>query len=120
VAGSPDNPFFAKAMANRLGLLLGKGIDPWTTFTRGNPPSNPERVDALTAEFSRRLRLEEVDARHLRSRTAAFHCGNSGMRTTPSTSATQSRRLSAEQMVDALAMATGTVTLAGVPSDAGP
>src|ERR1043166_7320170 len=50
---SKENPLFAKSMANRTwSYFFGKGIiDPVDDIRGGNPPSNPELLDALTAEF---------------------------------------------------------------------
>jgi hypothetical protein len=49
----PDNPFFAKALCNRLwGHLLGRGlVDPVDDMRETNPPSNPELLDALAKDF---------------------------------------------------------------------
>jgi WD40 repeat protein/mono/diheme cytochrome c family protein len=48
-----DNPYFAKSFVNRLwGYLLGKGlIEPIDDIRAGNPPTNPELLDHLTAQF---------------------------------------------------------------------
>ncbi len=48
-----DNPFFAKAVVNRLwGLLFGVGIvDPVDDFNEKNLPSHPELLDALATAF---------------------------------------------------------------------
>ncbi len=50
---SADNPYFAKSYVNRLwGYLLGAGIiEPIDDIRAGNPPTNPELLDYLTAEF---------------------------------------------------------------------
>lgn len=50
---SSENPYFAKSFVNRMwSYLLGKGlIDPVDDIRAGNPPSNPELLDWLTAEF---------------------------------------------------------------------
>ncbi len=50
---SPDNPYFHRAAVNRIwGELFGVGIvDPVDDFRATNPPSNPELLDALVAEF---------------------------------------------------------------------
>ncbi len=50
---SPDNPYFAKSYVNRLwGYLFGVGIiEPIDDIRAGNPPSNPELLDALTRHF---------------------------------------------------------------------
>jgi hypothetical protein len=49
----PDNPFFAKALCNRMwGHLLGRGlVDPVDDLRETNPPSNPELLDALAKDF---------------------------------------------------------------------
>jgi hypothetical protein len=49
----PDNPFFAKALANRYWKhFLGRGIvDPEDDMRVTNPPSNPELLDALARSF---------------------------------------------------------------------
>ncbi|HJZ54802.1 MAG TPA: DUF1549 and DUF1553 domain-containing protein [Gemmataceae bacterium] len=50
---SPENPFFAKAIANRVWAdLMGRGlVDPVDDMRATNPPSNPELLDALAADF---------------------------------------------------------------------
>jgi len=50
---APTNAYFARGYVNRLwGYLFGRGlIDPIDDTRAGNPPSNPELLDYLTAEF---------------------------------------------------------------------
>src|SRR5207244_9131047 len=50
---SKDNPFFAKAIANRMwSYFMGKGIiDPVDDIRASNPPSNPALLDALEKDF---------------------------------------------------------------------
>lgn len=50
---NPENPFFAKAVVNRIWYhLMGKGIvDPVDDIRESNPPSNPELLDALAKDF---------------------------------------------------------------------
>ncbi|WP_437230928.1 DUF1549 and DUF1553 domain-containing protein [Planctomicrobium sp. SH661] len=50
---APDNPFFARAIANRLwGELLGRGlVDPVDDMHASNPPSHPELLDLLAMSF---------------------------------------------------------------------
>jgi len=52
---SPDNPYFARSYVNRLwSYLLGVGvIEPIDDIRAGNPPTNAELLDFLTAEFVR-------------------------------------------------------------------
>ncbi|HSI36948.1 MAG: DUF1549 and DUF1553 domain-containing protein [Phycisphaerae bacterium] len=51
---SPTNPFFAKSQANRIWFhLMGRGlVDPIDDFRPTNPPSHPELLDRLAAEFT--------------------------------------------------------------------
>jgi hypothetical protein len=50
---SKENQYFAKSYVNRLwGYLLGVGlIEPIDDIRAGNPPTNPELLDALTKDF---------------------------------------------------------------------
>ncbi len=50
-----DNPYFARAMANRVWAhLMGRGIvEPVDDFRETNPPSNPDLLDALANAFVR-------------------------------------------------------------------
>lgn len=50
---APENPFFAKALANRYWRhFFGRGIvDPEDDLRVTNPPSNPELLEALTKHF---------------------------------------------------------------------
>jgi hypothetical protein len=59
----PDNPFFARALVNRLwGHLMGRGlIDPVDDMRETNPPSNPELLDALARDFIR----SKFDVKHV-------------------------------------------------------
>jgi hypothetical protein len=59
----PDNPFFARALCNRLwGHLLGRGlVDPVYDLRETNPPSNPELLDALARDFI----AHHFDVKHL-------------------------------------------------------
>ena len=119
---SPENPFFAKSMANRIwSYFLGRGIiDPVDDIRASNPPSNPELLDALTAQFVK----DGFDLRKLmkaicQSRTYQLSIVKNKWNEddTINFSHAHPRRLSAEQMVDALALATGTKPkLAGIPS----
>lgn len=50
---APDNPYFARTMANRMwGHFLGRGIiHPIDDARSTNPPSNPDLLDALARDF---------------------------------------------------------------------
>ncbi len=49
----PDNPFFARALVNRLwGHFYGRGlVHEVDDLRESNPPSNPELLDALAKDF---------------------------------------------------------------------
>jgi hypothetical protein len=108
---SAENPFFARAMANRLwSYFLGRGIiDPVDDIRNSNPPSNPALLEALTADFVK----SGFDMRHLmrtitRSRvyqqslkTNRWNEGDSNF------SHAEPRRLTAEQLLDSISAATG-------------
>jgi hypothetical protein len=49
-----DNPYFARAMANRTwGRLFGRGlVDPIDDMHAANPPSHPELLDLLARRFT--------------------------------------------------------------------
>jgi hypothetical protein len=51
---SPDNPYFARNLANRVWAhLLGRGlIEPVDDIRATNPPTNPELLDALAKELT--------------------------------------------------------------------
>ena len=50
---SPENPFFAKSLVNRVWYhLVGRGIvEPVDDFRDSNPACNDELLDGLTAQF---------------------------------------------------------------------
>jgi hypothetical protein len=60
---SADNPFFGKVQVNRIWFhLFGRGIvDPLDDFRASNPPSHPELLDELAADFVN----HGYDLRHL-------------------------------------------------------
>ena len=60
---APDNPFFARALANRLwGHFMGRGlVEPIDDMRVTNPPSNPELLDALAHDFV----AHKFDVKHL-------------------------------------------------------
>ncbi len=59
----PENPFFAKALVNRLwGHFLGRGLYHEVDDMRdSNPPSNPELLDALAKDFLK----HKFDVKHV-------------------------------------------------------
>ena len=51
---APDNPFFARAVANRYWAhFFNRGVvDPLDDMRVTNPPSNPELLDALAKDLA--------------------------------------------------------------------
>jgi hypothetical protein len=110
---SKANPLFAKSMANRVwSYFFGRGIiEPVDDIRASNPPSNPELLDALTKDFVE----SGFDVRHLMRTLCASRTYQLSIRKhkwneddTVNFSHATPRRLSAEQLMDAVAVATGT------------
>ncbi|MGV3719616.1 MAG: DUF1553 domain-containing protein, partial [Actinomycetota bacterium] len=69
---NPQNPFFAKAVVNRIWHhLLGRGIvDPVDDMRESNPPANPALLDALAKDFvANRFSLRHTVRTIMNSRT---------------------------------------------------
>ena len=107
-----DNPYFAKAMANRMwSYFMGKGIiDPVDDIRASNPPSNAPLLEALTKDFLD----HNFDVRHLiktivNSRTyqLSYKSNDWNGEDELNYSHALPRRLSAEQLYDAVQAATG-------------
>jgi hypothetical protein len=112
---TPDNPFFARNFANRLwAYTMGRGlVEPVDDMRATNPPSNPELLDALAADFA----AHKFDLKHfLRTvftsrayqRSAAVSQGNAADAANVYHTRYTRKRLTAEQLADALDFATGT------------
>jgi hypothetical protein len=110
-----DNPFFAKNIVNRFwGYLMGHGlVEPLDDMRATNPASNPELLDALAKDFVE----HKFDLKHLiktifLSRawqaSSAVAEGNSADAANPHFARYTTKRLTAEQMADAIDFATGT------------
>jgi len=118
-----DNPFFAKAITNRVwSYFFGKGIiDPVDDIRASNPPSNPALLEALTKEFLD----HNFDLQHLmrviansRAYQTALAANEWNAGDQMNFSHMMPRRLSAEQLMDAVALATGSrPTFPEVPQD---
>jgi hypothetical protein len=107
-----DNPFLARATVNRLwSHLFGKGIiDPVDDIRSSNPPVNGPLLDALTKDFID----HDFDVRHLlrtilnsrvyqlSARVNRFNADDQR-----NFSHALPRRLSAEQLLDSITLATG-------------
>ena len=118
---SPENPFFARALANRIwGHFMGRGlVEPIDDMRVTNPPSNPDLLDALARDFAG----HGFDMKHL-IRTimnaSAYQLasdpdeGNAQDR--QNYARAYPRRLLAEVMLDAIGQVTGTTEdFAGLP-----
>jgi hypothetical protein len=111
-----DNPFFAKAMVNRVWAnLLGRGIvEPIDDFRDSNPPVNPALLEALAKDFVD----NGFDFRHLVRTIMNSRTYQLAAQTIPLNhddgayfSHALPRMLSAEQLADAISQ------LTGVPDD---
>ena len=109
---SKDNPYFAEAMANRAwSYFFGRGIiEPVDDIRGSNPPSNPDLLEALKEDFVQ----SGFDVRHLMrniclSRTYQLSINKNKWNEDDNVNFSHAvpRRLSAEQMLDAIAIATG-------------
>ncbi|HXG12421.1 MAG TPA: DUF1549 and DUF1553 domain-containing protein [Gemmataceae bacterium] len=110
-----DNPYFARNMVNRFwGYLMGRGlVEPLDDLRATNPASNPELLDALARDFVE----HNFDLKHLlrtimNSRayqlSAAATDGNRADTGNIHYTRYTVRRLTAEQLADAIDFATGT------------
>jgi hypothetical protein len=110
---SPQNPLFAKSYVNRMwSYFFGLGIiDPVDDIRAGNPPTNAALLDALTEDFVK----HNFDTRHLIQTIVSSTTYQLSL--VPNKwneddkinfSHNHPRRLGAEQMMDAVAIATGT------------
>jgi hypothetical protein len=118
---SPKNPYFSKAIANRLwGHFFGRGIiDPVDDFGENNPPSHPE----LLEELGQAMVAHRFDMRFLIRAITASRTYQRGSRLDdPSQEDLRFfgrmplKGLSPEQIFDSLAVATG---YRGTPSAPG-
>ncbi|HVR75583.1 MAG TPA: DUF1553 domain-containing protein, partial [Planctomycetota bacterium] len=119
--GSKEDTFFARAQANRIWHhLMGRGIvDPIDDFRPTNPPSNPELLDALAADFV----AHGFDLKHLVRVIMTSRVYQLSSVPTPSGAEDEThfshalvRRLSAEEILDAQSQAIGApVKFSGYP-----
>jgi hypothetical protein len=112
---SKENPFFARNLANRFwGYLMGRGlVEPLDDLRPTNPACAPELLDALAKD----LVAHDFDMKHLlrtilRSRAYQLDSvetpGNATDATDVYFTRYHARRLTAEQLADAVDFATGT------------
>ncbi len=111
----PENPFFAKSLANRVWYhLMGRGIvEPVDDFRDSNPASNDELLDALTRDFVAsgfdfKALIRSILASRtyqLAARTNEFNAAD-----TLYFSHAYTKLLPAEVLLDAISTFTGTTT----------
>ena len=109
---TPENPFLARAMANRVwGQFLGRGIvHPVDDFRATNPPVNPELLDALAADFAGHgFDLKHLMRRIINSRIYQLSSlpNKTNVQDTSSFSRFYRRRISAENLHDILVQVSG-------------
>ena len=109
----PDNPFFAKAIVNRVWAhYFGRGIiDPPDHLSPFNPPSHPELLDELCRGFIKNgYDLKWLHRAILNSRTYQQSSESSAANRTDRSNYAYFyyRRLPAELILDTLNQATGT------------
>ncbi len=120
----PDNPFFARALVNRLwGHFLGRGLYHEVDDLREtNPPSNPELLDALAQDFIK----HKFDVKYLIRAIVNSRVYQLSSEPTPFNKNDRqnyaryyARRLPAEVLLDAINQTTGTRgNFSGVGSNA--
>jgi hypothetical protein len=111
MATSADNPFFAKSVVNRVWYhLTGKGIvDPVDDFRDSNPSANDALLDALAKDFvDHHFDLKHVVRTILNSRTYQLSAETNEFNKDDAKyfSHVVTKRLTAEQLFDALCYAT--------------
>jgi hypothetical protein len=110
-----ENPYFARNVVNRFwGYVMGRGlVEPLDDVRATNPPSNPELLDALAADFAG----HSFDLKHLLRTIFTSRAYQLSTLAAPGNEADRSnvyfarftvKRLTAEQLADALDFATGT------------
>lgn len=109
----PDNPYFARSFVNRVwGHYFGIGIvNPVDDFSLGNPPSNPELLNALAKDFlDHKFDIRYIERTVLNSRTYQLTSATNESNRLDKNNYSHSyiRPMMAEVVVDVLNAATGT------------
>ena len=112
---SKDNPFFARNMVNRFwGYYMGRGlVEPLDDMRATNPASNVELLDALAKDFAgHRFDLKHLLRTIMSARayqlSSLIGPGNAADVNNVYAARYTVKRLTAEQLADALDLATGT------------
>jgi len=108
---SPENPFFAKSVTNRIwGHLMGRGIvEPVDDFRDSNPPSNARLIDELSKQFVSNGFSQKWAIRTIcNSRTYQLSSRKNGFNKDDEiySSHANTRLLSAEQLLDGICAVT--------------
>lgn len=108
----PENPFFARAMANRIWYhLMGRGVvDAVDDFRDSNPPSNAPLMEALARDLStHKFSLRHLAATILKSSTYQLSAAPTPLNEGDERyfSHAVPSRLTAEQLLEAVAGVTG-------------
>jgi hypothetical protein len=120
---SKNNPYFAKAIVNRVwSYFFSRGIiDPVDDIRSSNPPINPELLTALTNDFiDHHFDLKYLMRTIVSSRTYQLSSRTNEWNVDDETNFSHAlpRRLTAEELLDALSIATGSHTVfKDVPKD---
>jgi hypothetical protein len=112
---APDNPYFARNIVNRCwGYFMGRGlVEPLDDLRATNPPSNPELLDALAQDLVR----HRYDLKYLMRTIMSSRAYQLSPVMTPGNAADKAntyfarytvKRLTAEDLADAIDFATGT------------
>lgn len=108
----PDNWYFTHSIVNRVWAhFMGKGlVEPVDDLRETNPASNPELFDALANDFVK----HKFDLRHLMRQIVSSRAYQRSSGSIPQNAADDKyysrflvRRLTAEQLLDALSQVTG-------------
>ncbi|HEY3740027.1 MAG TPA: DUF1549 and DUF1553 domain-containing protein [Bryobacteraceae bacterium] len=107
-----DNPFFAKSTVNRYwSYFFGRGIiDPVDDIRASNPPANPALLEAMTKDFidhSFDLRYLLRTITNSRTYQSSMSVNEWNAKDIENFSHAVPRRLSAEELMDGLTLATG-------------
>lgn len=112
---APTNPMFSRNLANRFwGYTMGRGlVEPLDDMRATNPASNPELLDALAdslvkSKFDQRALLKTIFSSRAYQLSHQSTPGNKADGANVHFTRYTARRLTAEQLADAVDAATGT------------
>jgi hypothetical protein len=119
---SKDNPYFAKSLVNRVwSYFFGRGIiEPVDDIRSSNPPVNPQLLAALTQEFiNHNFDVQYLMRTIVNSRTYQLSTKTNDWNGEDESNFSHAspRRLTAEELMDAISVATGSrATFKEVPA----